>query len=84
MSATLAGKCKQCSQKYYVSFGHPKWFDKKLDKKTNKPNPIFSSFESLRKTGLCPACGRAPYAKFAAEWKRHSADKIRNKEAEKK
>ena len=71
MSAIIAGKCKQCQGSYYISLGHPPWFDDRV--KHNKDNAIYDSFDRLRKTGLCPTCGKTHYAQFAADWKKHSA-----------
>jgi len=70
MSAIIAGKCSQCQKDYYISMGHPKWFDDKVQRALD--NPIYDSFETLRKRKLCPDCGKTHYAKFAADWKKHT------------
>lgn len=77
MSAIIAGECKQCQGKYYISLGHPKWFNDRI--KSSKQSPIFDSFDKLRKVGLCPECGKDHYAKFAAEWKKSSTKSERRK-----
>lgn len=74
MSAILSGKCKKCFGKYYISLGHPKWFDDRM--KHNKDNAIYDRFEKLRSTGLCPECGKNHYARFASEWKKAASQEV--------
>lgn len=56
MSAVIAGtKCRGCGNSYYVSLGHPKWFDDVV--KHNKPkSELFKQFEELQASGFCPPC----------------------------
>jgi hypothetical protein len=56
MSAIIAGKsCKKCGKEYYVSFGHPKWYDDVM-KRNNPPGEIFQAFRVFQKSGECPNC----------------------------
>ena len=56
MSAVVAGKsCKQCKKPYYVSFGHPKWFDDVVKRGMPK-SELYKQFEELRHSGMCPQC----------------------------
>lgn len=56
MSAIIAGKkCKKCSGSWYVSLGHPKWFDDVV-KRRKEPNVVYRTFEDCRHSGLCAAC----------------------------
>jgi hypothetical protein len=71
MNAVISGKCKKCKRTYYMSFGHPKWFDDHVNKA--KRSLIHDSFEKLRKAGVCPDCGKQHYAKFASDWKANAA-----------
>jgi hypothetical protein len=70
MSATIKGKCKKCSGSYYINLGNAKWFSDRMEH--NRDNPIYDSYEQLKKAGLCPSCGKNHYAKFASSWKKHS------------
>ena len=56
MSAILAGKsCKKCNSEWYVSFGHPKWYDDVV--KRRLPASItYSTFRDCQSSGLCPKC----------------------------
>ena len=56
MSAIIAGrKCKQCCEEYYMSFGHPEWYDDVM--KRGKPkSSTFLRFEDMQKSGLCVQC----------------------------
>ena len=56
MSAIIAGKsCKRCGEKFYVSLGHPKWYDDVV-KRGKPPCSKFERFESMRKSGMCYNC----------------------------
>jgi hypothetical protein len=56
MSAIVAGKsCKLCKNKYYVSIGHPDWFDNVV-KRRRKPCPIYKRYVRIAKSRLCPTC----------------------------
>lgn len=50
MSAIIAGKsCNNCSNDYYLSMGHPLWFDRKI-------GALYKGYLIARSSGLCPAC----------------------------
>ena len=54
MSAIVAGKaCKKCGEKFWVSFGHPKWFNEGVK---GKSSPEWEEFIELAKSGMCPDC----------------------------
>ena len=56
MSATIAGEsCKKCGDEYYVSLGHPKWFDDVI--KRDLPfNDTWKAFCRFAASGECPDC----------------------------
>jgi len=57
MSAIIAGNCKQCKRDFYVSLGHPRWFDEAIWKgKTDSPE--YQEFLKVRASGLCTNCYR--------------------------
>ena len=70
MSAIIKGKCSKCQGTYHIDLGNTKWFSDRMEK--NRDNPIFDSYEQLRKSGLCPNCGKHHYARFASEWRKNS------------
>jgi hypothetical protein len=74
MSAIISGKCKQCNGSFYISLGHPKWFEDRM--KFAKENPIYDSFDKLRRKQLCPECGKQHYAKFASNWKKSTSTSV--------
>lgn len=56
MSAIIAGKeCKKCKKEYYVSFGHPKWFDDVMKRRLPE-NKEFKKFKKCQQSGLCLVC----------------------------
>ena len=56
MSAIIAGKsCKICNKEYYISFGHPKWFDDVL-KRGKEPCKEFKKFCNIQESGMCLYC----------------------------
>ena len=56
MSAILAGKeCKICKGKWYVSLGHPEWYDRVV-KKNRTPCNTYKRFVRIAKSGICPSC----------------------------
>ncbi len=56
MSAIISGwKCKDCKQKYWISLGHPKWYDDVV-KKGEPKNESFELFEDIQKSGRCLTC----------------------------
>lgn len=64
MSVIFAGKkCKQCGEKYYVTFGHPKWYKDWLKK---KKSPQSRRWEALVRTRKCPACLTGTIERWAA------------------
>lgn len=56
MNAIIAGKpCKKCGKKYYLSLGHPKWFDDVMKRHLPKSDE-FLKFEKMAASGMCPKC----------------------------
>ena len=56
MSAIISGwQCKDCKEKYWISLGHPKWFDDVI-KKGEPKNATFELFEDIQKSGRCLTC----------------------------
>lgn len=56
MSAIIAGKaCKKCGKEYYLSLGHPRWYDDVV--KRGKPkSDHYREWEEMKKSGKCPNC----------------------------
>ena len=55
MSAIIAGvSCAKCENKYYISLGHPAWFDTWMKRK--KITPQLKRFWKISESELCPAC----------------------------
>jgi hypothetical protein len=65
MSAIIAGKeCKGCKQDYYMSFGHPKWYDDVV-KRGMPESEKFKEFRKLQQSGYCLLCySRLPDTKI--------------------
>ncbi len=56
MSAIITGSsCKKCKRKYYLSLGHPKWYDDVIKRGMSKSDN-FLAYEKLCKSGMCPSC----------------------------
>jgi len=56
MSAIVAGKsCKKCKKEYWVSLGHPKWYDDVMVRRLPE-SENFSEYKKLTKSGMCLAC----------------------------
>jgi hypothetical protein len=56
MSAIIAGeKCKLCSKRYFVSMGHPDWFDNVI-KRRKEPCSIYRRYVRIAKSGICTFC----------------------------
>lgn len=56
MSAIIAGNsCKKCGKKYYLSLGHPKWYDDVMKRRLPKSDE-FIKFEKMALSGMCPGC----------------------------
>lgn len=56
MSAIIAGNaCKKCGKKYWISFGHPKWYDDVIKRRAPK-NETFLQFEKMARSDLCFKC----------------------------
>lgn len=56
MSAVIAGKsCKVCHNEYFISLGHPKWFDD-VTKRKLPPSKTYIAFREAQSSGLCPPC----------------------------
>lgn len=56
MSAIIAGEsCKKCGNKYFVSLGHPPWFDDVV-KKRKPPCEIYKRYLRIAQSGKCPTC----------------------------
>ena len=62
MSATLAGICKKCNKDYYISFGHPKWFNDGAYKGIDSPE--FRAYKNLRKVKICTKCDQNIWKEF--------------------
>jgi hypothetical protein len=54
MSAILAGTCKKCKEEFWISYGHPKWFDDYVKK--NIESKEMTAFLKMRKSRLCINC----------------------------
>lgn len=56
MSCIIAGDaCAECGKKYWVSLGHPNWFDDVI--KRGKPkSEDYLFFEDMAQSGKCPKC----------------------------
>jgi hypothetical protein len=56
MSAIIAGNsCKKCKKPYYLSLGHPKWYDDSMKRRLPKSDE-FLKFEKMALSGMCPRC----------------------------
>jgi len=56
VSAIIAGKsCKKCKKDYYLSLGHPKWYDDVV-KRCLPKSDNFLQFERLARSGMCLGC----------------------------
>lgn len=52
MSVIIAGeKCKSCGKEFWLSLGHPKWFDFPM-----KYPEQYELFKELRLSGKCAYC----------------------------
>ena len=54
MSAIITGICTKCKNKYYLSLGHPKWFNSWM--KNKEITPQLKRFWKMTESELCPAC----------------------------
>jgi len=66
MSAIIAGEsCKECKQEFYISFGHPEWYDDVV-KRHLPESDQFKLFRDMSWSGLCPNCykGKNPQAEI--------------------
>ncbi|MBW8001734.1 MAG: hypothetical protein FVQ80_06890 [Planctomycetes bacterium] len=64
MSVIVAGKsCSKCKKKYWVSFGHPKWYSTWIKNKREENPPEFKAWKELGSLGKCPLCADS-------DWKR--------------
>jgi len=56
MSAIIAGKsCRGCGREYWVSLGHPEWYDDVVKRGLEK-SENFKRYERMAKSGMCPRC----------------------------
>lgn len=56
MSAIIAGNsCKKCEKKYWLSLGHPKWYDDVMKRRLPKSDN-FLVFEKIVRSGMCFRC----------------------------
>lgn len=56
MSAIITGEaCKECGRKYWVSLGHPKWYDDVMKRREPKGED-FLFYENMVLSGKCPNC----------------------------
>lgn len=56
MSAIVAGEsCKVCKKSYWVSFGHPKWYDDVM-KRRMPESESFKRYREMARSGMCPGC----------------------------
>jgi len=56
MSAIIAGKsCKRCGNPFYVSLGHPDWYDDVI-KRGLPATERYDNFCILRQSGMCLDC----------------------------
>ncbi len=56
MSAIITGSsCKKCKRKYYLSLGHPKWYDDVVKRRMPKSNN-YLQFERMAVSGMCLSC----------------------------
>lgn len=56
MSAIIAGKsCKACKKLYWLTFGHPKWYDNVVKRGMPESN-AFRRFREIAKSGMCLSC----------------------------
>jgi len=75
MSAIIAGKaCKECGQEYYISFGHPKWYDDVV-KRNLPPSDDYKAFRKFQTSGKCPNC----YLKNLPDndWRKAAIDSVK-------
>ena len=57
MSVIVAGEsCNKCKKKYWVSFGHPKWYSDWLKKKPKENPQELKVWKELGSLGTCPLC----------------------------
>ncbi len=63
MSAIIAGKsCRKCKREYYLSLGHPKWYDDVI--KRRMPTAAdYLQFERVAVSGMCPRCSVEKHVK---------------------
>lgn len=56
MSAIIAGdNCRGCGKDYYISLGHPKWYNDVVKHKRPE-NKIFKLYKRICRSGLCLNC----------------------------
>lgn len=55
MSAIVAGKCKKCNEDFWVTLGHPEWFDDVV-KRRMPENDEFKEWKAWKLSGLCAEC----------------------------
>uniref|UniRef100_A0A6M3LQ49 Uncharacterized protein n=1 Tax=viral metagenome TaxID=1070528 RepID=A0A6M3LQ49_9ZZZZ len=65
MSVIIAGTCKICKKKYWVSLGTPDWYKKWLNDKPKDDPPQISAWKLLRAQNICLDCGLPSWNKFA-------------------
>lgn len=56
MSVIISGEsCVSCKKSFWVSLGHPKWYDDVIKRGMPK-NENYLRLEKIAKSGKCPEC----------------------------
>ena len=56
MSAIILGNsCRKCKREYYLSLGHPKWYDDVVKRRMPKSDD-YLQFERVAVSGMCLSC----------------------------
>lgn len=63
MSVIIAGTCRKCGHRYWISLGRPAWYVKWIETKVEPPQ--VKAWRKLREAKVCLECGLQAWEEFA-------------------